>query len=236
MSAMPGHQAMPAGDGLADHADGFRFVPTATVLGSEFRFRIEDAGGRAVTLFEPDQTKLMHFYLIRSDLSGFQHVHPTMAADGTWSAPLAETQPGEYRAYASFIAGGKTAPLVLSQKVTAPGTGTTTPLPPAATTTQVDGYTVTLGGGQLMAGMSRELTVTITRDGKPVDNLQPYLDTYAHLTAFHEGDQAFTHLHPANGPALSFEAKLPKAGQWRLFIQFQTDGTLHTAAVTIAVG
>ena len=24
----------------------------------------------------------------------------------------------------------------------------------------------------------------------------PYLDTYAHLTAFHEGDLAFAHLHP----------------------------------------
>jgi hypothetical protein len=28
---------------------------------------------------------------------------------------------------------------------------------------------------------------------------------------------------------------LPKPGNWRLFLQFQTGGVLHTAAVTIAV-
>ncbi|HZE01023.1 MAG TPA: hypothetical protein VE155_04575 [Pseudonocardiaceae bacterium] len=30
----------------------------------------------------------------------------------------------------------------------------------------------------------------------PVTDLQPYLDTYAHLTAFHGGDLAFADLHP----------------------------------------
>ena len=35
-----------------------------------------------------------------------------------------------------------------------------------------------------------------SKGSKPVTDLQPYLDTYAHLTAFHEGDAAFAHLHP----------------------------------------
>jgi hypothetical protein len=83
--------------------------------------------------------------------------------------------------------------------------------------------------------MSSPFTVTITRDGQPAD-LQPYLDAYAHLTAIHAGDLAFAHLHPhAGGPGrpLSFEAMLPSPGQWRLFLQFQTPGTLHTIAVTV---
>ena len=29
---------------------------------------------------------------------------------------------------------------------------------------------------------------------------------------------------------------LPKAGDWRLFLQFRTAGVLHTAAVTLPVG
>jgi hypothetical protein len=249
MPGMSGMDDMPSGDGLSAESAGFRFAPTTTTVpagqATSFPFRITDAGGKPVTAFEPDQTKLMHFYLVRSDLTGFQHIHPTMAGDGTWTAPLAAAEPGNYRAYASFITKdttGKAVPFVLSQQITVPGTATTTPLPAASTTTQVDGYTLTLASGQLMAGMSHELTVTVSQNGKPVSDLQPYLDTYAHLTAFHEGDLAFAHLHPHGtvngdhgGPALTFEAMLPKPGPWRLFLQFQTGGVLHTAAVTITV-
>jgi hypothetical protein len=239
---------MPMGDGLAGTDQGFTFEPATTTLsGAGFTFRILGPDGRPVTAFEPDQTKLMHFYLVRTDLSGFQHVHPTMAADGTWTAPLAAAQPGTYRAYASFIpkaASGEPVALVLSQLVTAPGTVTTVALPPAARTTTVDGYTVTVDGTQLMAGHAMPLKVSISKEGKPVTDLQPYLETYAHLSAFHAGDQAMAHLHPegapattdTGGPDLTFEATLPEAGDWRLFLQFQTGGRLHTAAITLAVG
>ncbi len=211
---------------------------------TSFRFQIVDKAGAPVTAFKPDQTKLMHLYLIRSDLTGFQHVHPTMAGDGTWTAPLQAVQPGAYRVYASFITtntSGEDVPLVLSQQVAVTGDSSTTPLPPASTTTQVDGYTLTLAG-EVVAGAAHTLTVTVSKDGSPVTDLQPYLDTYAHLSAFHEGDLALAHLHPmgvtngaGGGPTLSFEAMLPKAGSWRLFVQFQTAGVLHTAAVTLPV-
>ncbi|SBW28752.1 hypothetical protein FDG2_5950 [Candidatus Protofrankia californiensis] len=132
-------------------------------------------------------------------------------------------------------------PLVLSQQLAVAGDSSTTPLPPASTTTQVDGYILTLAG-EVMAGAAHTLTVTVSKDGSPVTDLQPYLDTYAHLSAFHEGDLALAHLHPmgatsgaGGGPTLSFEAMLPKAGSWRLFVQFQTAGVLHTAAVTLPV-
>lgn len=91
------------GDGLTANASGFRFTPVAFRLPARqpasFQFRIADADGKPVTVFEPDQTKLRHFYLIRSDLTGFQHVHPSISADGTRTAPLAPAQPGTYRAY-----------------------------------------------------------------------------------------------------------------------------------------
>jgi hypothetical protein len=250
-TVMPGMDMdhMPTGDGLQATASGLTFTTTTTSLPAgqqtPFTFRIAGSDGKPVTTFAPDQTKLMHFYLIRSDLTGFQHIHPTMAADGTWTAPVQALQPGSYRAYAAFIAtdsAGKQTPLVLGDKLSVAGTASTTPLPPASGTTQVDGYTLTVGGNA-MAGMTHTLTVTVAKDGKPVTDLQPYLDTYAHLTAVHEGDLAFAHLHPQGsvngdhgGPTLTFESTLPKAGNWRLFIQFQTAGTVHTAAITLTVG
>jgi hypothetical protein len=241
---------MPTGDGLTAEASGFRFAPVESSLPTgqpaSLQFRILGGDDKPVTAFEPDQTKLMHFYLIRSDLTGFQHVHPSISADGTLTAPLAPVQPGTYRAYTSFVtkdAAGNTVSLVLSQPLTVPGAATTTPLPVASTTTQVDGYTLTLSGDRIMAGGEHPLTITVSQDGRLVTDLQPYLDTYAHLTAFHDNDLAFAHLHPhgavhgdRGGPVLSFAAMLPEAGNWRLFVQFQTAGVVHTAAMTLSVG
>ncbi|MFE3526379.1 hypothetical protein ACFXOD_33155 [Streptomyces sp. NPDC059161] len=155
----------------------------------------------------------MHFYAIRADLTGFQHVHPSMAADGTWSADLSSLAGGSWRMFASFAPNSGTGKdFVLSRTVTVPGDAAKTPLAAPATITQVDGYTVTVKG-ELMAGMAHPLTVSIAKDGKPVTDLEPYQDTYAHLTAFHDGEAAFAHLHPTTkvtgnhgGPDLSFHA------------------------------
>lgn len=138
---------------------------------------------KTVTVFEPDQTKPMHFYLIRSDLSGYQHVHPSMATDGTWTADLAALTPG---------------------------TAATAPIPAASPTTTVDGYTLTLSG-QPMAGRADTMTLHVAQNGQPVTNLQPYLDTYAHLSAFHTGDLAFAHLHPSGVLAGSHRCGWPRS-------------------------
>lgn len=131
------------------------------------------------------------------------------------------------------------ASLVLGAPITVSGTPSTQLLSPATRSATVDGYEITVSG-RLTARADSPLQVSFTKDGTPVADLQPYLDTYTHLTAIHAGDLAFAHLHPAGtasgdhgGPTLDFEAMLPSAGNWRLFLQFQTGGVLHTAALTL---
>lgn len=239
---------MPPGDGLSASMMGYTFVPALTTLpygtASTFGFRITGPDGQTVTKFEPEQSELLHFYLIRSDLTGFAHLHPTMATDGTWSVPLAALDPGDYRAYITFVtpdSSGNPQAFALSVPLSVPGTGTSTPLPPPSPTATVDGYTLTLSG-QPHAGQESALTLSFSKDGQPVTDLQPYLDSYAHLSAFHQNDLAFAHLHPQGtadgdhgGPRLSFDATFPSNGFWRLFVQFQTAGVLHTAVFTTAV-
>ncbi|MFF7183586.1 hypothetical protein [Streptomyces sp. NPDC008121] len=260
-SSHAGHETMPGMDhsagmdmnqaganGLSDTKQGYRLTSQDTTLAAgkpvAYRFAITGPDGNPVIAFAPDQTKRMHFYAIRSDLSGFQPLHPAMAPDGTWTADPASLQPGSWRVFASFIPDSgprKNEDFVLSRTLTVPGDAAATPLPAAAASTEVDGYTVTVKGDHT-AGKAAELTVSVAKDGKPVTGLQPYLETYAHLTAFHEGDQAFAHLHPETkvsgnrgGPDLSFHAELPDSGNWRLFLQFQSGGKLHTAALTLHV-
>jgi hypothetical protein len=216
-----------------------RTPPATTTPASTFTITHD---GNTVTQFDPEQTKLMHFYLIRSDLTGFQHVHPSMQPDGTWTAPTKAVPAGDYRVYVQFVphadaAGGA---LTVSTPVTVPGSAAAAaPLPAPAATTTVDGYTVALVGA-LTAGQEAPLAITISRSGQPVTDLQPFLDTYAHVTAIHQGDLAFAHLHPEGtvsgdhgGPALTVHAQLPARGDYRMFIQFQTNNTLRTASITV---
>jgi hypothetical protein len=252
MPSMAGEH-MLAGDDRTAAASGLALAPSVMTVGAGVRvsyvFRIRRADGSVVTGFAVDQTKPMHLYVIRADLTGFQHVHPVMSADGAWTASLAALRPGTYRVYASFVtsgSAGRPAPLVLSHPLTVPGAATNSPLPAPARSTTADGYTITVAttrGGGPMASMAHHLTITISRYGRPVTDLQPYLDSYAHLTAFHWGDLGFAHLHPQDAPAgghggatLTFEAMFPRPGDWRLFLQFQTAGVLHTAAITLDVG
>jgi hypothetical protein len=245
---MPNMRPTLAENGLAAQRGGYALTSTITTLPAgtraTYRFIITGPGNRPVTGFAVNQAKWLHFYAIRSDLTGFQHLHPTMAANGTWSANLAGLQPGSWRLFTQFVpqtGPGRGQDFVLSRTVTVPGPATTIALPGASSSTTVDGYTLILRG-KLKANTASRLTVTIRKDGALINDLQPYLDTYAHLTAFHQGDTAFAHLHPQTkvtgghgGPTLDFMTDLPASGNWRLFLQFQTAGALHTAAITLHV-
>ena len=62
-------------------------------------------------------------------------------------------------------------------------------------TAHVDGYDVTLGGS-VTAGEETVLTATVSRDGEPVTDLQPYLGAYGHLVSLRDGDLGYLHVHP----------------------------------------
>ena len=187
-------------------------------LGREpLSFRIT-RDGKPVRDFDLEHTKRMHVIVVRRDLTGFQHLHPTMRADGTWTVPLTLRAPGIYRVYADFAVDGE--PHTLAADLTADGEVRSQPLPPASNTASVDGLIVRRSG----------LDFNVTRAGKPVA-LEDYLGAKGHLVALREGDLAFLHVHPDEN-RLRFEADLDTLHRYRLFLQFKTGGRVHTAAFT----
>lgn len=198
------------------------------------RFRILGPDGDPVTAYDVEHEKRLHLIAVRRDLDGFQHVHPTLADDGTWTARLALT-PGTVRLFADFVATGGS-PLTLGTDLQVPGdyrpAGRTEPTRVART----DGYEVRLGG-DLVAGEATTLTLHLTRGGKPVTDLQPYLGAHGHLVAIREGDLAYLHVHPEDGPAgpeVDFGTTLPTPGRYRLFLDFKHGDVVRTAAFTVA--
>ena len=204
-------------------------------------FRILGPGGRPVTAYATAHDKDLHLIAVRRDLSGFQHVHPEPAADGTWSVPL-DLSPGTWRLFADFDPAGDDTALVLGADVAVAGDYQPQPLPAPATTAEVDRYTVTLDG-TLVAGQQSTLTLSVSRDGRPVTDLQPYLAAYGHLVALRDGDLAYLHVHPAGepgdgrtpaGPGITFHASAP-AGDYRLFLDFKHGDVVRTAEFTVRV-
>ncbi|MGW2659413.1 hypothetical protein ACWCW7_00505 [Nocardia tengchongensis] len=226
--------------GLQDSRSGYTLgeisAPATPDQQGALRFRITGPQG-TVTQYDNLHDKDLHLIVVRSDASQFRHVHPTRAADGTWSLDWKWAAPGSYRVFADFSPTGGPGELVLSRTVAVAGNVTDKPLPPVSRTADVDGYRVTLAGDLDTAGS--ELTFTITRDGKPVTDLQPYLGAYAHLVALRATDLAYLHVHPegevgktAPGPGVAFHAQAPSDGAYRLYLDFQHGGTVHTAEFT----
>ncbi|MEV5211531.1 hypothetical protein AB0K35_29055 [Micromonospora sp. NPDC053740] len=228
---------LPGGLLVSEH--GYTLEPVDAPAG-EFAFRIAGPDGRPVTRYDVAHDKQMHLIVARRDLSGFRHVHPELAPDGTWRVDTPLAGPGQWRAFADFTpTGGE--PLTLGVDVTVPGELTERPLPAPATSTTVDGYTVTLTGAP-QPGRTSSLTLTVSRDGQPVTDLEPYLGAYGHLVALRQGDLAYLHVHPDGtpgdgrtrpGPAVTFLAEVPSTGSYRLYLDFQHGGRVHTAEFTV---
>jgi len=206
-------------------------------------FRILGPDGAPVTDYDETHDKDLHFIAVRSDMTGFQHVHPELDADGRWSVRLA-LDAGSWRMFADFAATEHGETLTLGADVSVAGDYRPQILPTPSTTAQVDDYTVTLDG-RLVPGQESELTLSVSRDGQPVTDLEPYLAAYGHLVALREGDLAYLHVHPAGepgdgqtepGPDITFYATAPSAGDYRLFLDFQHDGAVRTAEFTARAG
>jgi hypothetical protein len=219
--------------GLATSTDGLTLRPLVTDFprrkASEFSFQVTGKDGRPVRDFEVEHEKPMHLIVVRRDMEGFQHLHPRMAADGTWSTPLELDQAGSYRVFADFKQDGEQRTLASDLTVDGPVDWRALP-EPAHVGTRADGYPVRLDPGEEGASFA------VSRDGRPVQT-EPYLGAGGHLVALREGDLAFLHTHPSEqgeGP-VEFETEFPSAGRYRLFLQFKYQGRVHTAAFTRAV-
>jgi hypothetical protein len=235
-----GTTAQSRASGLSSVAGGYSFASTRTTLplgrSTTFAFRILDREGRPVRKVDLDGGVRVHLIVVRRDFAGYLHVHPVLAADGSWRVPLTLAAPGAYRAFADFeIDGTKT---VLGHDLFVPGSFSPAPLPAPAGAAAVDGFRVDLAHAPLRAGVATKLHFAISRDGRPVPSFDAYVGHRGHLVALRDGDLSYSHVHPEPDAAVGeivFHASLPSAGRYRLFLQFKVRGVVHTAPFTIEV-
>lgn len=247
--AMPSAEPSATADlpaGLSSNEDGYTLELEKsrfdTSKQAPLRFRVTDPTGAAVTRYVTNHEKQLHLIVVRRDMAGYQHVHPVMAEDGTWSVPADLSAGGDYRVFADFIPAAGEA-LTLGADVHVAGRYDPQPLPAAAHTAAVDGYTVELSGDP-KANDPSTLTFSITRNGKPVTDLQPYLGAYGHLVAVRTSDLAYLHVHPIGepgdgntpaGPEIAFGTTIPSDGAYRLFLDFKHENVVRTGEFTLSI-
>ncbi len=226
--------------GLAATENGFTLEiadPERALKQTEpLRFRIVDGDGAPVRDFDVEHTKRMHLIVVRRDLTGFQHLHPRMAArrhlGGAAAADRARRVP-RLRRLLERRRGDDAGRRPARSPATPPRRRCPRPSrPPSATAA-----TTSASPRAPPPRASRPTSSSRSRsDGEPVE-VEPYLGADGHLVALREGDLAFLHVHPitdeASAPGeIAFEATFPTAGSYRLFLQFQVDGEVETVAFT----
>lgn len=234
-SAHP-HTSGSAGvGGLAVSDRGYTLVPSEAVLAKvgehRLSFVIRNRSGQPVTTFATVHEKQLHLILVRRDLTGFQHLHPVMSADGVWSYVASLSEPGLWRVYADFTAllpTGAEIATTLGHDLTVAGDYRPVPLAsggPAAG--------VTLSGAP-------QVDVLTSLDFR-VDNastLDRYLGARGHLVVLRQADLGYVHAHAeaqrADG-SVRFVVSVPSSGVYRLYFQYQTNGQVHTAEFTSLV-
>jgi len=242
MEADASHSAAEEPAGLGISADGrtLRLAATQFERGraQQLRFTIEDADGQPLTEYDELHERRMHLIVVRRDGAEFRHLHPKMDESGTWSVPVNFKEPGVYRAFADFSADGEQETLAADLFVSG-GNFEAHPFSAPQSLDSANGYEVRLAAGEPGAGEHSELSFAVSRDGRPVDDLAPYLGARGHLVALREGDLAFLHVHPEEGESapneIVFDATFPTAGRYRLYLQFKHEGVVRTVEYTVEV-
>lgn len=214
-------------------------IPAAPRAGrAVLQFAVHDPWKhRPVPAFNPVHERLFHAFIVSQDLEFFQHGHPAQVGDGLFQYPLNLPKGGMYRVLADFYPAGAT-PQLSSGTVFVRGD-----LPPpvqlqrdyspkAGTNLRVSMSTVP---GSPVATARTQLRFVVQGEHP----LQRYLGAWGHMLIASSNAIEMMHEHPFladGGPNVEFEVVFPRPGMYRLWVQFQSDGTVNTAHFDIPAG
>lgn len=215
--------------------------------------------GEPVKGYVLNHEKLFHLFVVSEDLIDYQHLHPQLEPDGSFTVEASLTRPGLYQLHADFFPVGGT-PQVIRRSLSTAGFfgGAARRSPPARLTPDAeltktfDGLRVTLdlGGREPEAGALVPLRFRLAdgRTGEPARDLEPYLGAWGHALVLNADQSEYLHSHPTEvvpaaadrapprgGPEVEFKTMFPAPGLYRVWTQFQRAGKVVTASFTLKV-
>ncbi len=207
-----------------------------------FKLRGADGNELETNDLKVAHDKRLHLLVVRDDMTQFQHLHPEYT-NGRWTVTSIFPEQGDYQMYID-IAPEKENPIVLRTPIRIGGATLTKafPTPDADLSATDQGIKAQLSiDGGFRTGEAKQLTFSLTKDGKPVANIDPYLGAFGHVVLLrHNEPSEFLHVHPlteakpTDGKVV-FETTFTKQGRHTLYAQFNVDGSVKTFPITIDV-
>ena len=233
------HGAAPqaAVRGLAVAENGLRVVVgDAGAAARPHRARCASASStRAASTvrdFDVEHEKRMHLIVARRDLTGFQHLHPEQAADGSWSTEVRLDAAGSYRLFADFARDGKAmhARDRPARRRRRPTCGRC-PRPRRRATSDRR-LRRAPRPGDASAGEEAELRFTSPATAGPCGPSPTSAPAATSSRCARAIWPSCTSIPSERRRLVSFEPTFPTAGRYRLFLQFKHEGRVHTVAFT----
>jgi hypothetical protein len=223
--------------------------PHAPRAGQPTRIRLritEPRSDRPAKDFEMVHERLLHLFILSQDLQQFAHVHPSQQKDGSFVYDAVLASAGAYRLIADFLPVGGSPQLIQRTIVTSGYTGSLMPgarLAADVSDKLVDDVRVKLSMPPPVGGREQLLTFEFVDagSGAPISDLQPYLGAVGHLLLVSADFESVAHSHPvadmsaAVGPTIVFQAMFPRAGMYRLWVQFQRHDRVLVASFNVSV-
>jgi len=222
------------------------------------RFTITDPkNGAPVTDLTIVHDMPFHLFIVSEDLAHYDHIHPTMEADGAFVVETSFPAPATYNLFCDFLPAGGT-PQVVHLRLTtadvAPGVKSRPArlTPDAVLTKTIDGIRFELSTEPPRAAAGKATAfiyhLVDAQSGLPVTDLEPYLGAWGHTLILSEDAERYLHCHPtrmvppgvdraglSGGPEVAFNATIRLPGVHRLWSQFKRGGKVTTVSFTIDV-
>jgi hypothetical protein len=245
----------------AEYSFSLATKPLKPKAGEKFKMRFVISSpetGVRVKDYVSNHERLFHLFIVSQDMTVYQHIHPRLERDGSFTVETVLPIEALYKLHADFFPVGGTLQVIHRQLATAayrtPDTAPSVLLTPDATLIKtVDGVTIHLelnGARGLTAGVLVPLKYRLTneRTGEPVRDLEPYLGAWGHTLILNSDQSEYVHSHPTEmlrdgldrvtargGPEIEFLAMFPAAGDYRIWTQFQRAGKVITVFFTVRV-
>lgn len=177
----------------------------------------------------------LHIIAVSEDLSWFSHVHADTSESNPYVAQLTFPYNGNYYLYADYkpVGGAST----YDRKSIAVQGGKdveTDGLKYEKFIDHQDGYSLTLVGARdLGYANNLPLRFTLKKGGEILDEsiLEDYLGAKAHIVIIGRDTKEFIHAHSLKHKDYSIygQASLPKAGWYKMWVQYKINGKLYTS-------
>jgi hypothetical protein len=232
-------------------------------------FKLSDPGWIALRKLDdliPDHGHMMHLFLIRwPAMDEVFHLHPEQTAPGFFSMDLPSLPAGDYKIFADIVhdtgldetaVGNVTLPEIHGKPLDGDDAGG------PATADLGNGYKMVWQrekSGPVPAKQLMLFSFAITGpDGKPVDDLEPYMGMGGHAEFVKRDGSVFAHVHPTGsasmasvavaspaamgamhqteiGHSVSFPYGVPAPGAYRIFVQLKRAGKVETGTFDLDV-